>query len=334
MPKYFSEPTFTEFEPPKPKPVKNNYLVHLALFLVTFVTTLIAGVEWTTGTMGPYDFPFLAKGLPYSLSVLFILACHEFGHYFASKAHKVDATLPYFIPFPPIPGFFHFGTMGAVIRTRTRIPDNRAMFDIGVAGPIAGFIACLIVLVYGFTNLPGPEYILNIHPDYFSAEYGKGGVGLEFGDTFLFMLLRDLFTQPGQFVPPMSEIYHYPYLCVGWFGLFVTAMNMIPVGQLDGGHVVYSMFGYKKHEIIASLSMVLLLFLGIAGVLDSSLELGLGFGWSGWLFWSLILYFVIKVKHPPVYHFGKLDRKRMILGYISLAVLLLSFSPSPFIISF
>ncbi|KUG25553.1 peptidase m50 [hydrocarbon metagenome] len=313
---------------------KENYPLHIGLFLITFVTTTIAGVEWTTGTMGPYEFEMLAKGLPYSLSILFMLGVHEFGHYFAALYHKVKATLPYFIPFPPIPGFFHFGTLGAVIKTRTPVSNNKAMFDIGVAGPIAGFIACLILLVYGFLNLPGEEYILQIHPDYFTPEYGEGALSLEFGDTILFAALRELLTSPDQFVPPMSEIYHYPFLCVGWFGLFVTAMNMIPVGQLDGGHIVYSMFGEKIHEVIASISMLFLFVFGSLGLFSSLMDLENSIGWTGWLFWGFILYFFIKVKHPPVQNFEKLSNGRMILGYVSLIVLLLSFSPMPFIVSF
>lgn len=316
------------------KKQKENYPLHIGLFLITFVTTTIAGVEWTTGTMGPYEFEILAKGLPYSLSILFMLGFHEFGHYFAALYHKVKATLPYFIPFPPIPGFFHFGTLGAVIKTRTPVKNNKAMFDIGVAGPLAGFVACLILLVYGFLNLPGEEYILQIHPDYFTPEYGEGALSLEFGDTILFAALRELLTSPDQFIPPMSEIYHYPFLCVGWFGLFVTAMNMIPVGQLDGGHIVYSMFGEKIQEVIASISMLFLFGFGSLGLFSSLMDLDNSIGWTGWLFWGFVLYFFIKVKHPPVQNFEKLSKGRMILGYVSLIVLLLSFSPMPFIVSF
>ena len=313
---------------------KKSYWVHIILFLITLVTTITAGTEWTTGTMGPYTFSDLLTGLPYALSVLFVLSVHEFGHYFAAIYHKVNATLPYYIPFPPIPGFFNFGTMGAVIRTKSPIPDNKAMFDIGVAGPVSGFIACLIVLIYGFTHLPGKEYILTIHPDFFSPNFGHGELSLQFGDTLLFAFLREVLTKPGQFVPPMTEVYHYPYLLVGWFGLFVTAMNMIPVGQLDGGHVVFSMFGGKKHEKIASIFMVLLLALGILGLVDTILELNFHVGWSGWLFWAIILFFVIKIKHPPVRYFSPLDKKRMALGYFSLFILVISLSPTPFIISF
>jgi len=312
---------------------KHNYLLHIALFIVTFVTTLIAGLEWTTGKIGPYEFRDLAQGLPYSISILFILGVHEFGHYFASVYHKVKATLPYFIPFPPIIGFMNFGTFGAVIKTKSVIPNNKAMFDIGAAGPISGFVACVIVLIYGFTHLPSVTYLLNIHPDYFSPSYGKNAISLEFGGTLLFSLLEKLFTNSSQFVPPMSEIYHYPYLCVGWFGLLVTAMNLIPVGQLDGGHIIYSMFGEKKQEAISSVSLILLVLLGILGVLDSFVNLPIKIGWSGWLLWSLILYVVIKVKHPPVNQLEELSWKRKIIGYIAILIFIISFSPSPFIVT-
>ncbi len=312
-------------------PKKHSVGFHVALFLITFITTLIAGMFWTTGSAGPYDVADFTKGLPYALSILFILTFHEFGHYFAAKFHKIDVTLPYYIPFPPLPFFLNFGTMGAVIRTRESIPNNKAMFDIGVSGPIAGFFASLFVLIYGFTHLPGIEYILNIHPDYHTSAYGKDALSFEFGDTILFAFLRTIFTNSDQFVPPMNEVYHYPYLCVGWFGLFITAMNMIPVGQLDGGHVVYSMFGEKVQEAVSGISLIGLSFLGFFGLLDSILELNLGFGWSGWLFWGLILFFIIKIKHPPVNDFQELDGVRMFLGYLSIIILLLSFSPAPFI---
>lgn len=311
----------------------HNYFLHIGLFLITFVTTVLAGIEWTTGRNGPYEFSDIAKGLPYAFSILFILGVHEFGHYFASVYHKVKATLPYFIPFPPISGFFNFGTMGAVIKTKTQIPNNKAMFDIGAAGPIAGFIACVAVLIFGFTHLPGREYLLQIHPDYGTPEYGKNTIGLEFGSTLLFTLLKYLFTNPAQFVPPMSEVYHYPYLCVGWFGLFVTSMNLIPVGQLDGGHIIYSMFNEKKHEVIASISMLILLLFGILGVLDAFLNINIKIGWSGWLFWALILYFFIKIKHPPVEHFEELGIGRKLTGYFAILIFILSFAPTPFLLS-
>ncbi len=331
MPDNFSQAFYKMFSK---RHDKQRFFINIILFLVTLVTTIFAGLQWTTGNIGPYELKELVGGLPYALSILFILGVHEFGHYFAAMYHNVKATLPYFIPFPPIPGFFNFGTMGAVIKTKSIIPNNKSMFDIGVAGPVAGFAACLIVLIYGFTHLPPVDYILAIHPDYFSPDYGKNAVGLEFGNTLLFQLLKNIFTSPNEFVPPMSEIYHYPFLCVGWFGLFVTAMNLIPVGQLDGGHIIFSMFGEKIHEAIASVSMIALLIIGVGGILDSFLNLKLGFGWSGWLFWAFILYFFIKVKHPPVPQFEKLGAGRMFLGYFAILIFILSFSPTPFVITF
>jgi len=312
----------------------NKIFLHLGLFIITFITTTFAGAEWAAGQSSTYEFSVLvSKGLPYAISIMFFLSVHEFGHYFAAKYHKVETTLPYYIPFPPISGFLNFGTMGAVIKTKSAIRNNKAMFDIGAAGPIAGFIASLIILIYGFTHLPPVDYLLTIHPDYFDPKYGKGIISLKFGDTLLFSLIKNIFTNSKDFIPPMSEVYHYPYLCVGWFGLFVTAMNMIPVGQLDGGHIVYSMFGEKKHEGIASVSLIALIILGVSSYIFEFMNSGIAFGWSGWLIWSAVLYFFIKVKHPPVEKFEKLDFKRMILGYFSLLILLLSFAPSPFILA-
>jgi membrane-associated protease RseP (regulator of RpoE activity) len=317
----------------KPKKEKKNYLLHIGLFIITFITTTIAGVQWTTGMAGPYDFNHLLLGLPYSISILFILTCHEFGHYFAAVYHKVKATFPYYIPFPPIPFFLNFGTMGAVIKTKTPVPTKKAMFDIGVAGPIVGFVACLIVLIYGFTHVPGKEYLLAIHPDFNTPEYGSGEINLVFGNTLLFSFLKTIFVNPGQFFPPMSEVYHYPYLCVGWFGLFITAMNMIPIGQLDGGHIGYTIFGKETHFKIAVVSFSILFVLGVLGIIESTLDFHIGFGWSGWLFWAVILYFVIKIEHPPIHDDTELDFKRKIIGYFSFFVLIISFSPTPFLVT-
>ncbi|GAB6281491.1 MAG: site-2 protease family protein [Ignavibacterium sp.] len=315
------------------KKYKQKYWLHILLFVITFITTAIAGAEWITGFGHSFDIKELLIGLPYSVSILFMLGSHEFGHFFASKYHKVDATLPYFIPFPSLEGFLNFGTLGAVIRTRSPIPSKKALFDIGVAGPLAGFVACIIILIYGFTHLPGIDYIIAIHPDYFSPEYGKNALNLQFGNTLLYYFMQEIFTDGSQFIPPMSEIYHYPYLCVGWFGLFVTAMNLIPVGQLDGGHIAYAVFGEKKHLAIASISMIMLIILGVGGFVTSFINMNFEFGWSGWLFWAFILYFFIKIQHPPIYDDEELDPKRKIIGYISLLIFVISFSPNPFLIS-
>jgi len=130
----------------------------------------------------------------------------------------------------------------------------------------------------------------------------------------------------------MSEIYHYPYLLAGWFGLLVTSMNMIPVGQLDGGHISYTMFGEDKHLKVSSIATIILAVMGFIGVVDSLLELNYGYGWSGWLFWAMILYFVVKIKHPPVADNLPLDGNRMFLGYLSLFIFVISFSPTPLLL--
>lgn len=311
----------------------NSYLIHIGLFIVTFITTTLAGVEWTTGQLPPYEFDLLAKGLPYSISILLIITFHEFGHYFAARFHRIRTTLPFYIPFPPIPYFINFGTMGAVIRTKSPIYSKKVMFDIGIAGPLSGFIICLGILIYGFTHIPSIDYLLNIHPDYFSPDYGKDGLQLVFGDTLLFSFFRSIFVSTDTFFPPMSEVYHYPYLVSGWFGLLITSMNMIPVGQLDGGHISYTMFGNKTHYNISAVAAIILMVMGFAGVLDSLLEMNLGIGWSGWLFWAFILYFFVKLKHPPVPDTLPLDSKRIILGYISFFIFIISFSPTPLLLN-
>lgn len=329
----YGENYHSTFSSQQMKQRKDRPLLHIGLFLITFITTTISGVQWISASGGPYELSELLTGLPYSFSILLIITFHEFGHYFAAMYHKVKATLPFYIPFPPIPGMINFGTMGAVIKTRTRIQSSKAMFDIGVAGPIAGFVVCIGILIYGFLSVPDINYLLNIHPDYFDPNYGKGGLSLVFGDSILFSFLREILVKPGEFFPPMSEIYHYPYLCVGWFGLFITSMNMIPVGQLDGGHISYSMFGEKTHYKISIVAFSIMFVFGIIGFADTFLELNYGIGWSGWLFWSLILYFIIKLKHPPVLDVAEIDFKRKLIGYFSFFIFIISFSPVPIMVS-
>ncbi len=333
MAEYSNDPFFSSDQKDyKEQKEKLKFWFPLFLFILTFITTTLAGVEWQRGLTSPFDVRELLIGLPYSCSILFFLACHEFGHYFASRYHQVKTSLPYFIPFAALTGFLNFGTLGAVIKTKSQIPTKKALFDIGASGPIAGFFACILILVYGFTHLPGQEFLLHIHPDYGTVDYGKGGINLIFGDTLLFSFLRNVLTTSHDFVPPMSEIYHYPFLCVGWFGLFVTSMNLIPVGQLDGGHICYAAFGERKHHHIASISMIILIVLGFLGVLKTFAFSWIPIGWIGWLFWSIILYLVIKVNHPPIYDFEELDPKRKYLGYFSMIIFILCFSPSPFIL--
>ncbi len=300
-------------------------LLHLGLFSTTFFTTTVAGVAWLN--LDPFDLYNFSAGLPYSISILFILTCHEFGHYFAAKYHGVDATLPFYIPMPSLPGFLNFGTFGAVIKTQSAVPSKKILFDIGVAGPIAGFIATVTILIYGFTNLPGKEFILKIHPNYFITP--DQGVGLAFGNSLLYDFLAIIIPNgANDFVPPMSEMYHYPFLCTGWFGLFVTAMNLIPVGQLDGGHISYAMFG-DRHKMVSNFAFGIIFLIGAVGFLPyMGIETSLG--WSGWIFWALILFFFIKLYHPPVEDETELDSNRKFIGWLTFGIFLVCFTPSPF----
>ncbi len=316
------------------KTATTNFWLPALLFVLTFITTTFAGKEWIRGYSQQTELTDLLIGLPFSISIIFVLGCHEFGHYFASRIHKVRTSLPYFIPFFSFQGIvLNFGTLGALIRTKEPIRSKKALFDIGIAGPIAGFFASLLLLIYGFLHVPDINYLLQIHPDYYSPDYGKNSLALIFGDNLLFTLLKYIFLPTQGYFPPMSEIYHYPYLCVGWFGLFVTAMNLIPVGQLDGGHIIYSMFGDKIHKAVASIALIILIIAGITGIIETYLGLKTAYGWTGWLFWAGILYFIIKREHPPIYDYEKLDRKRMAVGYFGILIFILSFTPVPFFIT-
>lgn len=313
--------THSSFEP-KPDPTK-RYALHIVLFLITFFTTTVAGVFWLN--RDGFDLTNLVYGLPYSISILTMLASHEFGHYFAARYHGVTTTLPYFIPVPPFL-FNPFGTMGALIRIRSPIQTKRALFDIGITGPIAGLVVTLTVLSYGIATLPGREYLLAIHPDYaLIDELPK--TGLTFGDSILTWSLRQYVSQYA-FFPPMNEIYHYPYLCVGWFGLFVTALNLIPIGQLDGGHILYAIIG-KGQTMIARMFLAVLLLIGLAGFLPF-MGLDIQPGTIGWLVFALILIFIVKIEHPPIPDDAELDPQRKMLGWITFFIFIISFAPVPF----
>lgn len=334
------------------KPKKSPVVIHIGLFLATFVTCMIAGAQWAFK-----DFTDVLNwhyGTEYAILILTFLTAHEFGHYFASRYHKVDATLPYYIPFP-FPIAINFGTFGALIKTRTPIPSRKALFDIGAAGPIAGFIVALGFLIYGLMTLPPIDFLYNIHPEYLELYGGEiPKTSLHFGDTILYWILSNIFANPNGFLPPMNEIYHYPYLNVGWFGLFVTSLNMLPIGQLDGGHITYAMFG-KKHIKIARTVWNILLVLGavsIFALIYESLRIDSPNGliivlqnallpifeyvnskaafvfqtWFGWLIWALIAKFVIKLEHPPVEDNSDIGLTRKIIGWATLIILMLSFS--------
>lgn len=263
-------------------PRAKTALLHSTLFVATFITTTLAGAEWTYGKsilMPGYSWSDFASGLPYSISFLLILTVHEFGHYFTAMYYKVKATLPFYIPLPPIP--FLFGTLGALIRIKSEVQSKQQHFDIGIAGPLAGFVAALGVLIYGFTHLPPPEYIFQFHEAYakFGLDYAKyvylpenmppGTADVILGKNLLYSFLEKMVGDPAR-VPNAHEIIHYPLLFAGYLSLVFTSLNLIPIGQLDGGHVLYGLVGYSWHKRIASVIFILfILFTGLGFVRPS-----------------------------------------------------------------
>jgi membrane-associated protease RseP (regulator of RpoE activity) len=266
---------------------------HILLFIATFFTTLIAGAL-LNGVI-PWEEPEkIYRGLPFSLTLLLILMVHELSHYFTSRRHHVSASLPYFIPAPPI-----IGTFGAIIKMKPPIPDKRSLIDIGASGPIGGFIIAIIACVTGLS-------LSEVKPA------GALDGGLAFGSSLLFSFLSDLVLQTG---PEEYDVMLHPVAFAGWIGLLVTSLNLLPIGQLDGGHIVYALFG-EKHGLIAKITIPILIVMGITL-------------WPGWIVWAILM-LIMGHKHPPVvYPHIQLDKNRKIIGWISLAIFILTFTPMP-----
>lgn len=253
-------------------------MIHIVLFILTFAST------WFVG------------GVLYSLSIMSILFAHEMGHYIMSKRYGIPATLPYFIPFPLSP----FGTFGAIIKMKGIIVNKRALFDIGVGGPLAGFVVSLPFIYVGIKlSKVGP---IPSHQGF-----------LELGDPLLFKLFQIMLVGV---IPDGYDLILHPFAYAGWVGLFVTALNLLPAGQLDGGHIVYAVFGEKSRKIYISV----LLALGIYGVFFN----------QGWLA-LVILLFIFGIRHPrPIDMETELDRKRRLIALVILIIFILSFTPKPF----
>jgi len=334
---------------PTPSPVfrsGRNYPLHILLFIVTLFCTTWAGMIWInrepdvssiSGFMNS-----LKEGIPYSFSLLAFLTVHEFGHFFATLHHRVRATLPYYIPLPPLPFLMSIGTMGAVIRIKEPITTRKALFDTGASGPLAGFAVAFCLLLFGFLNLPPAGYIFSIHPDYLAS----GGIPappqgtLYLGKNLLYILLEYVIAPEA--LPPMTEMYHYPFLFTGWLACFVTALNLLPVGQLDGGHVVYAMFGRQGHEKIARIFLLFITLLGMPSFIDVLLTLFipgndilvpeslLRWSWPGWILWAFILSRFIGTKHPQAGNDLPLSDGRRIAGWLCIVIFILTFTPVPF----
>jgi membrane-associated protease RseP (regulator of RpoE activity) len=269
-------------------------LLNVVLFAATMVTTTIAGAVNEGIPLEELGSHWKA-GLPFSITLMAILLAHEMGHYLVARHYGVHVTPPYFLPGPP----FLTGTFGAFIRMKSPPSSRRVLFDIGAAGPWAGLCIAVPAVVVGLWR----SELRPIPPTF---------GGMEFGDSLLFkMLSRAVFGR----IPHGFDIILDPVALAGWFGFFVTLLNLLPVGQLDGGHVVYAMFG-KHHRWIARSFLVL--------------TVGVGFlGWMGWFLWAALMLFV-GVDHPRTLdHDTALDPLRRFAGWMTLVVLAVTFIPVP-----
>ena len=269
--------------------------INVILFFVTILTTLFAGAMMEGADV--YNRPLeLFKGIPFSITLMLILGTHELGHYYYAQKHGVDATLPYFIPAPTV-----IGTFGAFIKINSPIRKKSALLQIGAAGPLAGFIIAVPALIIGLTQ----STVITLDETF---------EGIRLGDSLLMIGLTGIIF-PG--LGPQQDILLHSVAFAGWIGLLVTMLNLLPIGQLDGGHIAYAMLGekYDKVAIIALLSLIPLSYFSL-----------------NWLIWgALILILMRTVKHPPVMNIHEpLSYKDKKIGYMCLAIFILCFIPAPF----
>ncbi len=279
--------------PDEAKVVRQSFGVPLLLFAATLVTTTWVGALQQGVNL--LDEPErVAIGLPYSLALMAILVIHELGHYVAGRLHGVKVTLPYFIPVP-----FGLGTFGAFIQIRSLIPDRRKLFDVGAAGPLAGLAITLPALYFGLRGTAA----------------APAGAGVSLSSSMILSWVYSLAN--GEPVGPEHVIMLSPLAFAGWLGVLVTGLNLIPVGQLDGGHVAYALLGRRHAETLGWVAIFLLLALGI-------------FYWSGWLTWAILIFFVGAAKHEPALNeLAALGWRRRAIGVFTFVLLFLIMAPVP-----
>ena len=300
------DPTPVVVWQPRPK-FQDRVWLHLLLFALTVVSTTIVGATWYASFLDDFrgstalPMPFaalLVRGFWYSGTILAILGCHELGHYFACRYYNVDASLPFFIPVP----ILLTGTMGAFIRIREPIPQKRMLFDIGIAGPIAGFLVAVPALFVGIAM----SHVARL-PDTFT--------GYELGEPLLFKLASWLLWGS---TPDGYSLNLHPIAFAAWFGLLATALNLFPIGQLDGGHISYAVLGSRSTYVT---------FATVAGAI------GLSSFASSWIVWTtltIVMLIVFGPRHPrvPDEHMP-LDRTRQLLALFALIMFILCFTPAP-----
>lgn len=300
------------FSRPKPR-----YWLHGLLFLLTICSTLIVGarLEWNflnglpSFSMDDSIFPslrwafegrHLLLGIPFSLTLMLILLAHEMGHYLYCVKYRVAATLPFFIPFPTL-----FGTMGAFIRIRSPLRSRDMLFDIGIAGPIAGFVVGLPVLIFSL----GLSHV---------APVGAMLPDIQFGYPLVFQLVQKLLPVSGHAhqiaAVPLSQLYLHPVAVAAWVGMFATSLNLLPGGQLDGGHIIFSV-SPRAHKSISNATILVLIPMAV-------------YFWAGWLIWAILLK-LSGMRHPAVPTFPNLSSGRRGLAIVALLMLALTFAPAP-----
>ncbi len=296
----FAPESTTVYEYP-PRPSQRLWLPVL-LFSVTFITTTIAGALTysgfylnETGTEIDSIADAILGGLWYSVAIISILLSHEMGHYLTCRYYRIDATLPYFLPGPPLP----FGTFGAVIKIKSMFANTRQLFDVAVGGPLAGFFVMLPALFIGVR-----------YSSRFNADLA-GGTYWEFGEPLILQIALRL-VLPGH----AEDVTLHPVGLAAWFGLLATSLNLLPIGQLDGGHIVYAVLGPRGHRICSYLTLAVLLTCGV--VL-----------WPGYFVISALVFF-LGFRHPPaVYMSVPVGPRRILLAFLALLVFVLSFIPVP-----
>ncbi|MEQ9618760.1 MAG: site-2 protease family protein [Deltaproteobacteria bacterium] len=291
--------------------------IHIILFLLTVGTTFITGLSFG-GT--------IVSAVSFSASLLFILGAHEMGHYMYGRKYGVQITPPYFIPAPPF--ISPIGTFGAFIKIKSPISSKKALFDIGIAGPLAGIAASIPVLILGIKL----SSVVDLS--------GEGGEGLLLGSPLIFTFFSDMLFGK---LPEGKDLFLHPVAFAGWVGLFVTALNLIPSGQLDGGHIVYALFSRKYHRIISISMITLLVVFGIgtepliiladryagSGAPSFMSQVPAFEGWPGWILWAVLLT-LMGTKHPPTIHEeAELGGRRRLLGFISLLIFVGCITPVP-----
>jgi membrane-associated protease RseP (regulator of RpoE activity) len=278
--------------PDSPAP-RSKITIHIVLFLLTLAATIFAGA--LQEGVNPLETPQqIYKGLPFSFALMVILLAHELGHYWVARRHGMNVTLPYFIPAPSF-----IGTFGAFIKMRSPARDRKVLLDVGAAGPLVGVAFAIPFLILGL-KLSEVSVV-------------QGQVGMRLGSSILLHITSWVIFGS---LPEGTDIIIHPIGFAGWIGLLVTSLNLLPVGQLDGGQIAYALLG-EKHNILSKIVFIGLLALGV-------------FGWPGWLLWSLLL-FLMGFRHPPPLEaWVPLDRRRTVIGWLTIVVFGLTFIPVPF----